>query len=83
MTDYPRDYKIRHARYVVFLSKDANGLWMWAAKPNAIARHGPYKTDGQAKGAAKRSLTKIVGGLTNPDDYAFVYEGEGDDKAKA
>ena len=60
-----------NARYTVSLREWKPGLWEWGKKPDALG-WGPYKSQGIARSAAKRALTKIVGGKTDPNDYEFI-----------
>ena len=67
------------ARWTIYLRESSRG-WEWTKNPDQrlASWWGFYKTDGLAKGAAKRSVTPVVGAKTNPDDYAFVYVNSGD-----
>ena len=59
------------ARYTIYLREFRPGEWEWGRKPDALG-WGPYKTQGLARSAAKRSSTKVVGGKTNPHDFEFI-----------
>jgi hypothetical protein len=57
------------ARYTVLLRSGPKG-WEWNYRKGWW---GPYKTEGLARSAAKRSITPVVGGKTDPKDYEFVH----------
>lgn len=57
-------------RYTIYLRSGPKG-WEWTRKLNAPDWWGYYKTEGHAKSAAKRSVTPVVGGKTNPRDWTF------------
>jgi hypothetical protein len=60
------------ARWTVYLRYEPRG-YEWTQTPDKPASWwGFYMTGGQAKAAAKRSITKVVGGKTNPADFAFI-----------
>lgn len=58
-------------RYTVYLRQRVKG-WEWSKQADfKDGGWGWYKTRGHAVSAAKRSLTKVVGGKTNPKDWTI------------
>ena len=55
------------SRWTVELHQDAAGWW-WRHRRGWW---GAYKTEGHARGAAKRSINPVAGGKTNPKDFEF------------
>lgn len=62
------------ARWTIYIRQGARG-WEWAHDPSGGGWWGFYRTEGLAKGAAKRSTTPVIGSKTNPDDFEFVRVG--------
>lgn len=61
-------------RWTVYLRHGPEG-WEWSKTPdNAAPWWGYYKTVGRARGAARRSITPVVGGKTNRDDFEFIVQ---------
>jgi hypothetical protein len=60
-----------------YIKQEADG-WYWSSDPE-FKRNlwGNYATRGQATGAARRSLSHIVGGKTPPIDVIEVPSGTG------
>ena len=72
------------ARWKVFIQRGLQG-WEWTrphhtGEPSA-AWNGPYRTEGLAKGAARRSIPRVIG-KSNPADFEFIRITHGDTETR-